>query len=173
MRPWQSEDGLPGNTVRSVAQSADGYLWVATAEGVVRFDGERFAGFNAEPDAALARRPPRSLFALPDGDVWIATVQEGLLRWRGGRLESVWDDTDNIVTVPVTQVMADDRGGAFILRGTELWHCTRNGAPQRMERTPELDARLQADADASTERGHYFSGRKARISAIARADCGG
>jgi ligand-binding sensor domain-containing protein len=41
-RVWQSEDGLPSNVVRAVAQAADGYLWVGTAEGVVRFDGKRF-----------------------------------------------------------------------------------------------------------------------------------
>src|SRR5215218_6493024 len=83
---WQSEDGLPGNVVRSVTQAADGYLWVATAEGTVRFDGVRFTGFPLEPDATLARLPPRALFATPDGDVWIATARGGLLRWHDGRL---------------------------------------------------------------------------------------
>ena len=158
VRSWQSEDGLPGNIVRSVAQSVDGYLWVATAEGVVRFDGGRFAGFDAEPDATLARLPPRALFALADGDVWIATVQEGLLRWRGGRLASVWDDTDNVVTVPVTQVTADERGGAFIVRGAEVWHAARDGVPERIERTPELDSALRADASPAAEHGRLVSG---------------
>ena len=51
-RSWQSEDGLPSNVVRTVAQAADGYLWVGTAEGVVRFDGQRFTGFRAEPDTS-------------------------------------------------------------------------------------------------------------------------
>ena len=48
VRSWQSEDGLPSNVVRSVTQATDGYLWVATAEGVVRFDGVRFTGFATE-----------------------------------------------------------------------------------------------------------------------------
>ena len=39
VRVWQSQDGLPGNVVRSLVQASDGYLWVATAEGVARFDG--------------------------------------------------------------------------------------------------------------------------------------
>ena len=42
VRSWQSEDGLPSNIIRAVVQAADGYLWVATAEGVVRVDGVRF-----------------------------------------------------------------------------------------------------------------------------------
>ena len=39
LRSWQSGDGLPVNLVRSIVQAADGYLWVATSECIVRFDG--------------------------------------------------------------------------------------------------------------------------------------
>ena len=80
VRSWQSEDGLPSNVVRSVAQAADGYLWVATAEGVVRFDGVRFTGFATDGEAALARDTARALFAEKSGDVWVATTRGGLLR---------------------------------------------------------------------------------------------
>src|SRR6266487_7199821 len=41
-RTWLAEDGLPDNRVVGLAQTADGYLWVATQAGVVRFDGARF-----------------------------------------------------------------------------------------------------------------------------------
>ena len=41
-RAWQSEEGLPGNTVVGVAQTPDGFLWVATESGLARFDGVRF-----------------------------------------------------------------------------------------------------------------------------------
>jgi ligand-binding sensor domain-containing protein len=69
VRAWQSEDGLPGNVVRSVVQSSDGWLWVATAEGVVRFDGVRFSGLEPEADAVLARVRPRALFAADNSAV--------------------------------------------------------------------------------------------------------
>ncbi|MEK7670244.1 MAG: two-component regulator propeller domain-containing protein, partial [Bacteroidota bacterium] len=43
---WQTENGLPQNTVTSVLQTQDGYLWLATLEGLVRFDGAVFTVFN-------------------------------------------------------------------------------------------------------------------------------
>ena len=42
VRTWQTDEGLPHNSVHAVAQTADGYLWVGTREGLARFDGARF-----------------------------------------------------------------------------------------------------------------------------------
>ncbi len=43
---WQERDGLPQNTVVAIATTRDGYLWMGTYEGAVRFDGVRFTLFN-------------------------------------------------------------------------------------------------------------------------------
>ena len=45
-RIWRIDDGLPQNRVRALAQTADGYLWVGTSEGLARFDGARFTVFD-------------------------------------------------------------------------------------------------------------------------------
>jgi ligand-binding sensor domain-containing protein len=45
-RVWLEENGLPENTVKDIAQSKDGYLWVATYEGVARFDGKKFQVYD-------------------------------------------------------------------------------------------------------------------------------
>src|SRR4051812_46541825 len=79
VRTWQSEDGLPSNAVRGLTQSADGYLWVSTAEGLARFDGARFSGFGPDAQATLAGREPRRILALSGGDVWVSTARGGLL----------------------------------------------------------------------------------------------
>ena len=152
VRSWQSEDGLPSNVVRSVAQAADGYLWVATAEGVVRFDGVRFTGFATEREAALARGTARALFAEKNGDVWVATTRGGLLRWHAGRLAEVWKDLTVTPAPNVSQVVADGRGGVLIVRAPELWRAAGEAAPVRAERTPEVEERLRADAEASPVR---------------------
>ncbi|MBV8570020.1 MAG: hypothetical protein JO319_05365, partial [Acidobacteriaceae bacterium] len=39
---WQTENGLPQNSVHAIAQSADGYLWLGTDGGLARFDGYSF-----------------------------------------------------------------------------------------------------------------------------------
>src|SRR5205823_5977972 len=45
LRVWGVDDGLPSSYVYSIAQTPDGYLWVATSEGLARFDGVRFTPF--------------------------------------------------------------------------------------------------------------------------------
>src|SRR5882672_874767 len=48
---WRTADGLPQASVGAIAQTADGYIWLATEEGLVRFDGVRFAIFDATNSA--------------------------------------------------------------------------------------------------------------------------
>jgi signal transduction histidine kinase/ligand-binding sensor domain-containing protein len=154
-RWWQSEEGLPGNVVRSIAQAADGYIWVATAEGVVRFDGVRFTGFETEPEAILSRLPPRSLYAFEDGSVWIST-RGGLLRWNGRALIAVIPEPESSVpsnqVVPVTQVFAD--GGTFyVVRGFRLFRW--RGATDLVEeqRTAPLEKLIADDVARGKMRG--------------------
>src|ERR1700744_697939 len=45
-RPWRSDEGLPDNNVSGIAQTTDGFLWVGTVGGLVRFDGDRFDEFS-------------------------------------------------------------------------------------------------------------------------------
>ena len=152
VRSWQSEDGLPSNSVRAVAQAADGYLWVATAEGVVRFDGVRFSGFADESDALLAQRSARALFALPGGSVWIATARGGLLHWDGGKFRVVWNDAAPSEPASavrlVTQVASDGGAGTFIERGDEAFHVAGSGAPRPLEKTAGLVEKLRVAVTA-------------------------
>ena len=50
---WQTRDGLPTNGIRALAQDADGFLWLGTEEGLVRFDGEAFRTFDRNSTPAL------------------------------------------------------------------------------------------------------------------------
>ncbi len=160
VRTWQSEDGLPGNTVRAVLQGIDGYLLVGTAEGLVRFDGVRFTGFDGEPDATLARLAVRGLYALPDGTVWISTSGNGLLRWDGWHLTTVIAEggAPGKPAQPVLHVVSDERGGAFIARQPDLWHAARGAAAQPGTWTPQIEALVQADVQRLAERGSFAQG---------------
>ena len=63
---WRTEDGLPQASVGAIAQTADGYIWLATEEGLVRFDGVRFTVFDTT-NSALTDNYISSLLAGRDG----------------------------------------------------------------------------------------------------------
>ena len=87
-RIWRTQDGLPENRIRAIAQTPDGYLWVGTSSGLARFDGVRFvvyARFNTPVhDRRQHPRPGRGR----DGSLWVATDGGGLLHYQNGRFQS-------------------------------------------------------------------------------------
>jgi signal transduction histidine kinase/ligand-binding sensor domain-containing protein len=72
LRTWTTADGLPHNTVQSLVQTPDGYLWLATRDGLARFDGVRFRVFNRGNTSALPVNRIASLFVDGDGRLWIS-----------------------------------------------------------------------------------------------------
>lgn len=114
----------------------------------MRFDGVRFTGFDAEPDATLSLIPPRTLFATADGCVWITTSRGGLLRWHRGRLARVWEEGTSLVS----QIADDGRGGVLIARGTEVWQSIDDAPPQSVAQTPDIAEHLRLHAAASPQR---------------------
>lgn len=88
-RTWLAVDGLPQNSVTSIVQSADGYLWLGTWGGLARFDGISFQVFDTTTSPAL--RSSRIVVLCEDGEgrLWIGTERGGLVRHSRGRFERV------------------------------------------------------------------------------------
>ncbi len=80
---WTSDSGLPQNSITTILQSADGYLWLGTQEGLVRFDGVKFTVFDTRNTSALTDDWVQALLESRDGTLWIGTVT-GLARYRAG-----------------------------------------------------------------------------------------
>jgi signal transduction histidine kinase len=78
---WVMENGLPQNSVHALVQTRDGFLWLGTEAGLVRFDGIGFTVFDHTP--GLPSGDIRSLLETPDGTLWVGTA-EGLARRRDG-----------------------------------------------------------------------------------------
>src|SRR5579875_3052180 len=70
---WQTDDGLPQNTVHAVLQTRDGFLWFATEAGLVRFDGAQFTVFDKSNTSQLASGVINSLFEDTQGRLWMGT----------------------------------------------------------------------------------------------------
>jgi signal transduction histidine kinase/ligand-binding sensor domain-containing protein len=88
---WTARDGAPQN-INTLAQTADGTLWLGTRDGLYSFDGLAFSLFQAVSDS-VARRNVQSLFATNDGDLWALGQRKGATRIRDGRA-TVFDRVD-------------------------------------------------------------------------------
>ena len=80
---WAIENGLPQNTVQALAQTTDGFVWLGTEVGLVRFDGNGFLLFDQNSKPALPGNDVRCLLATDDGTLWVGTA-DGLARIQGG-----------------------------------------------------------------------------------------
>src|SRR5262245_29469000 len=81
---WTTEEGLPQNSVQAIVQTRDGYLWLGTQEGLVRFDGVRFTIYDAGHTANLRSSYIRALYEDRAGSLWIGTEEGGLSCLRDG-----------------------------------------------------------------------------------------
>ena len=80
---WVMENGLPQNTVQALVQSRDGFIWLGTEVGLVRFDGNGFVVYDQNSKPALPANDVRCLLESSDGALWIGT-SDGLARMKDG-----------------------------------------------------------------------------------------
>jgi streptogramin lyase len=113
-RSWQREQGLPQNSVRAMAQTRDGYLWVGNDDGVVRFDGARFVSFSLRE--GLNSGPVQTLLGDRAGVLWIGTAAGGLSCWKGGKF-TTYTVRDGLPADSITALAEDNEGRLWV--GTE------------------------------------------------------
>ena len=114
LRQWSLWEGLPTPTVTAIARSSDGWLWLGTPEGLLRFDGSRFFPLE-EGDT---KRRVLSLLPLSSGDLWVGFEGGGprLLHSRSGRFDP---PPEGLKELSVYSLLVD--------RGGNLWAGTERG----------------------------------------------
>jgi signal transduction histidine kinase/ligand-binding sensor domain-containing protein len=136
-RVWQTSEGLPEDYVHAFAQTPDGYLWIGTSGGLVRFDSVRFVVFNSGNEPAFQDDSIYTLRVARDGSLWAGTEGGGLVRYRGGSFRS-FGAKDGLTNLFVRTVFEDRRGtlwvgtdrGLFRMEGESLVRFDgRNGVP--------------------------------------------
>jgi diguanylate cyclase (GGDEF)-like protein len=80
-----AEQGLPQNTVISVVQTPDGYIWAATQEGLARFDGVQFTIFDSHNTPELKSGLMAQMAVGRDGSLWITKTDGGITQFKNGR----------------------------------------------------------------------------------------
>lgn len=86
---WDADAGLPQSSVIALTQSRDGYLWLGTMDGLVRFDGLRFKIYNEANTPGLPRSPIVKLFEDSQTNLWIGTETAGVFLARNGRVTAI------------------------------------------------------------------------------------
>lgn len=86
---WGVEQGFPGGLVYAFAQTPDGYLWIGTEKGLVRFDGLSFRLFQHSDVTVIPEGPVVGLAVDAEGSLWIRMQQPSLLRYQGGIFQDV------------------------------------------------------------------------------------
>jgi signal transduction histidine kinase/ligand-binding sensor domain-containing protein len=118
LQQWKVEDGLPQSTVRCIAQTRDGYLWVGTWQGLARFDGLRMTVFKSSNTPALYSSNIMSLFADQRGHLWVGTDAGGLVRYAEGTFTR-FDSADGCSAKRILAITQDRSG--------RMWFATEQG----------------------------------------------
>jgi signal transduction histidine kinase/ligand-binding sensor domain-containing protein len=123
VRPWQSEEGLPDNTVVGIAQGSDGFLWVATQSALARFDGVQFTEFSAATGAGVPTAILSSVFLDRENRLWIAKEKGAVVCVEHGRMTTL-TTSNGLPALPI-RMMEEDKQGALWLSYLEGGNVTR------------------------------------------------
>ena len=117
-RIWQVQQGLPESSIYSILQSRDGYLWLGTQTGLVRFDGVRFTSLENIYPSVPVNVWIRDIAEDSHGALWIATNESGVFRLENGVITH-YLQKDGLPSDSVQCVLAAPDG--------DVWACTSNG----------------------------------------------
>lgn len=87
LQMWSTDNGLPQNSVHSILQTSDGFLWLGTEGGLARFDGYQFRIFDRQSTPALPGDDIRCLLEDKSGALWVGTAS-GLARLKDNRIQT-------------------------------------------------------------------------------------
>ena len=121
---WNDQHGLPQNGISAIAQTPEGYLWMATAEGVVRFDGVRFTAFDNANTSAIKSNNIQALVVDRTGMLWIGTHGGGLSSYKDGRFTH-YGLSDGLSDSHIKCLFEDHAGN--------IWIGTDGGGLNRLE----------------------------------------
>jgi signal transduction histidine kinase/ligand-binding sensor domain-containing protein len=122
---WRVQDGAFASAPNAIAQTADGYIWIGTGSGLVRFDGVRFQPWTLRSDKRVFDTAVVSLLGASDGTLWIGT-DTGLLSWKNdhlqehvsGRIGAILEDHQHRIWVARSRMLrARDLGVPTALSG--------------------------------------------------------
>jgi ligand-binding sensor domain-containing protein/signal transduction histidine kinase len=110
---WNTDNGLPQNSVQVILQTRDGYLWFTTFDGLVRYDGVRFTVFNTANSKGITSNRFIALFEDRDGILWVGTEDGGLIKYQAGTF-TTYTTEDGLLHNRVTAIQDDAEGNLLV-----------------------------------------------------------
>jgi ligand-binding sensor domain-containing protein/signal transduction histidine kinase len=95
---WFSDRGFNASAVTALTQTPDGYLWVGTDKGLLRFDGSSFRAFPRATPTSFPIGPVQALMVGPQGVLWIVLQSTQVLRYSNGNFELGHDEAEFGIT---------------------------------------------------------------------------
>jgi len=124
-RVWQTQDGLPENTVQAFAQTPDHYFWIGSGGGLARFDGVRFTVFDRDNTPSLHENGIFCLAVSRDGALWIGTDGGGLVRYRDRAFRS-YQPSDGLTNGFIRSIYEDRQGTLWVGTDDGLFRLSSN-----------------------------------------------
>jgi signal transduction histidine kinase/ligand-binding sensor domain-containing protein len=143
---WTTDEGLPQNSVRSILQTRDGYLWFTTNDGLVRFDGVRFRVFGKGNTPGVVSNRFTSLHEDAQSELWAGTEDGGLTRYSSGRFQA-FTTADGLPNNYVWAVW-DDAASGFVVS-------TRGGLARWRRDQPEQIVPFRLDGAPPVDEGTF------------------
>jgi len=121
---WGTADGLPQSSVIALTQTRDGYLWLGTLNGLVRFDGNTFTRFNVNNTPGLPDNRIVFLFEDSRTNLWVGTEMAGLCRVKNGVIENF---PGTAAAGKISGVLEDAEGGIWFRGVNGNIYCSASG----------------------------------------------
>src|SRR5436305_2036378 len=113
-RSWQTDEGLPDNIVSAVAQTKDGFVWVATYSGLARFDGIRFREYAAANPAGNSSSTIQSMLLDRRGRLWLARNGGSVVCIESGQVTTFSPEDGSSINQRAREMAEDSEGGTWI-----------------------------------------------------------
>lgn len=121
-RIWGQEEGLVQPTVYSIAQTRNGFLWLGTQDSLIRFDGLHFREYVHAAEAGIQRSLIRNLLEDEAGNLWVATIGNGLVRIAPDGSFKTFTHTDGVDSQNAFCVARGSQGSVFVCTDKGLLH---------------------------------------------------
>jgi signal transduction histidine kinase/ligand-binding sensor domain-containing protein/CheY-like chemotaxis protein len=141
LESWQTRDGLPTNGIRAITQDADGFLWLGTEAGLVRFDGVEFRTFDRNSTPALKATDVTALLVDKANRLWIGTDDGAVLRRRDG----IFEEFSQVRLSGAISAFYQDRHGVIWVAGNDSVARVSEGSLVLMPRVRGIIASIYED----------------------------